>query len=504
MRASRTSVAFVVALAVVCAGTQATVYEIEPTTTIVSMLPVLQPGDTLVLKAGTHNRAFISNLNGTADGWITIKGADGVRPTIYYASYDRNVIDLSNCSYVKLQNLEITGGSDGVKFAANTSSHDIVLEDLYIHHVGGGGVNASGVNEVYNLTVRGCEIAFTGGNGEGFYLGRHGGYTYKQVHDSLIERCYVHDMGGNQGDGLELKHGSNRVVVQDNVFRVPRGYPAITSWGTYKNDPSYNNTIRRNLVIGSTDAGIHVTGEINIENNIVYSSLQRGIHCRKRDYDGKMQYTRIVNNTVYMAGGDALHLVNWNQGTDLVLANNVIYQASALDSAVNAVDGVVAATVAGNLYYGLMVNGQEATPPAGLTEGPAPALVFLNPSALLSEVDLYPLVGGPLTDAGDAGLAPTEDFQTVFRPQGGGVDIGAYEPITDFNAGWKLASGFKKPGPPGDLDGSGFVGVSDVLILAGSWNTRQGDTGYDPACDLDRDGAINIFDIFVIAEYWSL
>ncbi len=504
LSAAAPAVVAFLALASLPMAAPAAVYEIWPGASLGAAISNLQPGDTLILHAGDYARTWTGQFKGGTEGnWITIKGADGEpRPRIVYNGVDRNVFDLSGAAYIKFENLEIYGGSDAFKIQG--TCHDITIENVYMHHLGSGGVNCSGITELYNLTVRDCEIAYTSYGtwtpGEGFYLGGHGKYNQPQVHDSLIERCYIHNIGGSQGDGIELKHGCHRVVIQDCVIQAsaPGNYPGITAWGTYKNNPSYNNIIRRNLVYSSADAGIHVTGEVNIENNIVVNSLSRGIHCRRRDYDGVMRDTRIVNNTIYNAGGAALHLVNWDVGTNLVLANNVIYQASPDAQAINALNPLSAATVVKNLYYGVSNEVNR-----GLVAGPAPAEIFINPSTTLGTMDLAPLAGGQLIDAGDNTYVPTLDFNNVAVWQGAAADIGAYESTGATNLGWPLAATFKQVGVPGDINLDGHVNAIDLLRLANAFATSSGDPNYDPDADINGDGIINVIDLLMLAHVFG-
>lgn len=192
-----------------CRGAQ---YDLYSGGDFYTVLPLLQPGDTVVLHAGTYGHVWMENLNGTADAWITFKGADDeARPLITYAGSDKNVMDLNNISYVKFQNLEITGGSDGIKFDYGSKNHDVTMEGLHIHAVGNVAINCSSIVELANLTVRDCELDQTGtvagGHGEGMYLGVASGNYQPQVHDSLIEHNYIHDLGGarrRRGDQARL------------------------------------------------------------------------------------------------------------------------------------------------------------------------------------------------------------------------------------------------------------------------------------------------------------
>ena len=55
--------------------------------------------------------------------------------------------------------------------------------------------------------------------------------------------------------------------------------------------------------------------------------------------------------------------------------------------------------------------------------------------------------------------------------------------------------------PPGDLDGDGSVGVSDLLILLGNW-------GPCPDCndclaDLDEDCVVGVKDLLILLGNWG-
>ena len=56
-----------------------------------------------------------------------------------------------------------------------------------------------------------------------------------------------------------------------------------------------------------------------------------------------------------------------------------------------------------------------------------------------------------------------------------------------------------KPGPLGDLNGDGIVGVGDLLILLASWGPCKGDC---PA-DLDGNGFVGIGDLLILLANWG-
>jgi hypothetical protein len=51
----------------------------------------------------------------------------------------------------------------------------------------------------------------------------------------------------------------------------------------------------------------------------------------------------------------------------------------------------------------------------------------------------------------------------------------------------------------GDLNGDGRVDVSDLLIMAASWNLSTGDPGFNPEADLNCDGHVNLLDLMLLA-----
>lgn len=481
----------------VCGAVHATVYDLYPPN--LSPILTMQPGDTAVLHATptnrTYNRVWTGAwAGGSAAGWITIKGAEGeARPMIYYAGTDKNMFDLNNVAYVRFQYLEINGASESFKFTG--TCHDIDLEDVYMHNVGDGCVNASGIYEMYNLTVRNCEIVGT--PGEAFYLGKHD-YPYQpQVHDSLIERNFVHDCH----EGVEIKAGCTNIIVQDNVISASTGYPSFTIYGTYKTDNNLRYRIRRNFVYNSSDSGIQCTSDAEIVNNIIVNSQSYGISIRARNLDGKMQNITIANNTIYNAASTCLQVSNGNIATNVVIANNAIYQSSSGATAFNAAAGIAGVILANNLYYGT----SNASSP-GLVLGPAPAAVFLNASTTLGTMDVYPLAGGALIDAALGTYAPPDDFNYAARPQpqGGAYDIGAYEASRSVNPGWHLAAGFRTVGVPGDVNLDTHVDAADVLILSDSWGKSVGEPGYDPAANINGDGRVDVSDLLLLAANYGI
>ena len=166
--------------------------------------PSLQPGDEIVLAAGTYSdgRRLQISQRGTAEMPITIRAADGARVTFKRPDARQNSINLAGCQHFVLKGIEITGGDAAIRIGKQGEhlAKFITIEDLHIHHIGGVAITANNPGEAYeSLTFRHNHMHHTGGHGEGFYLGsnsRPDGSTDGYIFDSVIEGNYIHDLKG--------------------------------------------------------------------------------------------------------------------------------------------------------------------------------------------------------------------------------------------------------------------------------------------------------------------
>ncbi len=99
----------------------------------------LQPGDTLIVHAGTYSDAgrISIGVKGTAAAPVIIRAADGgARPIITRpaGAAVQNTINIEGATYLSIRGLEIIGnGGDGINLSGTPS--DITLEDLEIHDI---------------------------------------------------------------------------------------------------------------------------------------------------------------------------------------------------------------------------------------------------------------------------------------------------------------------------------------------------------------------------------
>ncbi|MBU1878446.1 MAG: hypothetical protein KJ734_05805, partial [Chloroflexi bacterium] len=187
-------------------------------------------------------------------------------------------------------------------------------------------------------------------------------------------------------------------------------------------------TVDGNLFIGNDAASggallIAETDGFTVTNNVIAGNhSQFGAVCLSAEsvYGSNDLPSPVTNNTFYANAASAVTLERWNR-TPAQLANNIVVSHTVGVQ----VGGLVTPTLSYNLFNangvditadGLFTNTHAITGPVQFV---APALY-----------DLHLLPGSAARDAGDpAGVppAPDHDADGVPRPQGLGIDIGAYE-----------------------------------------------------------------------------
>ncbi len=262
-----------------------------------------QPGDTLMFTAGTHaGGAHVSNLQGTAQQWITIMG-DPAGTTLIEGG--TNAFQLSEPAYLRITGLEFDGQSgngvnidDGGSF--DTPAHDIVIESCHWRGIGATGNNdqlkMSGVD---NFVVRYCEFRNGSPGGSmidmvGCHFGRfednrfeNGGSNCIQAkggtHDILITRNRFYrggqraiNIGGSTGlqyfRPQDADFEAKNIMVWANIFTgavAPIGYVGAVRCAVLQNTIYLPEKWAVRILQENIDARFQQCGENLFQNNIV-------------------------------------------------------------------------------------------------------------------------------------------------------------------------------------------------------------------------------------------
>ena len=316
-------------------------------------LAELAPGDRLEIGPGRYSiaRKLDLSLRGTAAAPIWIVAEDAARaPVITRPDARQNVVNVGERSvaeFICFRGLELTGGSTLVRIHQGA---DLWLDRCHLHDAGHEGITTN-TRDTSRIFITGNHLhgfAAPGATGEAMYLGANDGKAVMSY--SVIAGNHVHDCGGTQGDGIELKQGSHHNWIVDNHVHDTR-YPCIIAYGTAGNGI---NVIERNVCYRSADNVLQVQGEAVVRNNLLIDAAGAGF--ASTDHQGKTRRLTFVHNTIVSRGRGA-NLSSWNDREGMVFANNVVYTEGG--EAVRFPLGAKGVTFAGNVVVG-RVSGAES------------------------------------------------------------------------------------------------------------------------------------------------
>ncbi len=407
----------------------------------------LQPGDTMVILGGMYSLSeygedMITPPGGSTGAWTTIQGEEGNRPVLAGSDDLFSAIDISNTSYLRIENLEITS-DDGADFREGISGVDgpvehVVLEDLYIHHIDEGAVDLGDVDDLQvldctmsycgfgclmgpegeeggwrNVVIDGCTLSYSGhyyqgGPGPGPYdrpdgLGIEASSGPIEIRNTLCEHnlgdgldskaanTYIHEcvVANNSCDGIKLWQGGSR-VENTLVYGTGDGEGGESPWA--------------GLVVDSENPG----DRFEFVNVTVHDNPSREAYPAYFGYDSTAPFEVLMRNTIICGGYGSVY---FGDSIDLTCDHNIFYNAGDEGQVyANGRDYSAAELEAGALGEG------------NLSRDP----MFLSP-AWGESGDYHLRAGSPAIDAGSSEDAPTRDLDGNPRNTDGACDIGAYE-----------------------------------------------------------------------------
>ncbi|MDD4447080.1 MAG: right-handed parallel beta-helix repeat-containing protein [Methanothrix sp.] len=492
----------------------------EPWATPAYAASQLQPGDTLIIRDGEYvlqdyGEDRILPQSGSPEAWITIKGEEGCRPSLIGTNNLANAIDLSAVHYVKMENLEIK--SDGTNpfrdaIACWEPASNIILRNLYIHHIDEFGINiqdidglslldstieycgfgsvggAAGVAGGWrNVLIKNCRLAYSGH----YYQGTPGPSPYDRpdgfgiepsegpieiadttsTHnrgdglDSKADRTYIHHciVSHNSCDGIKI-WGDETVIENCLVYDTGDGDTSPTPWS--------------GLVAHSTVPNARFT----IVNTIVVDNPKRQgypMYVQYDDRDVPIQLT--MKNCIISHGEGALWI---GPSVIFTLDNNLFYRP---ESDVPIEVGNQGYTSA-QIEAGALGPGNLARDPLFVDYGSVDPLGYQ-----LQEIS-------PGVDSGAAQGAPQDDLLHRPRPAGQGYDMGCFENQPSEPQGWSSLGGYITSSPSSIVDSMGQTeiwvkGGDDSLWvnIDGTWHGKGGFLTSDPFAVKDYNGKTHVF-----------
>jgi hypothetical protein len=366
-----------------------------------SLLTTLQPGDRLLLAAGTYTQQIrLNGLNGQPNRCIVIEGPATGAPALFTGSDTFNTISLQNVSYLVFRNLSLDGlgkAGDGVKAeATSTYAHHITLDNLKLRNYFGGNLNRCGINtksRAWNWVVRRVDIL---GAGVAMYFGKPDG-TGEFV-NSLIERNVISE---SRLYDLQIKHQTSRAttmgiptngttIIRHNVFtkeinaatgtnarpNVLVGHWPLSGAGSTDVYQIYGNV----FYLNPTEALFQGEGNIVLHDNLfVQRAFSRTI--RIQPHYNVPRRIDIFNNTI-VASGEGILITGASTSHPQRVTGNAIFAGAPIKGGVQSgnITGTYAAAgqylnnPAGTLAAGTL----DLYPRSGQLQGSALDLSFLT------------------------------------------------------------------------------------------------------------------------------
>lgn len=314
-----------------------------------TVVPALQPGDTLHLAPGTYaNGLRLHRLQGTAAAPITIEGPARGEPATFVGRPGANTVSLLDAAYVVLRHLVLDGRGlevDAVKAEGHARfAHHITLENLRI--VGHGDdqqtVGISTKCPAWGWILRGNRIE---GAGTGIYLGGSDGNA--PFFDGLIEDNTILDP---RGYAMQIKHQLRRpdlegapdgpvfTIIRRNRFvktargatgelarpNVLVGHFPLEGRGARDVYVVYGNVFEDNP---TGEALFQGEGNIALYNNLFLNPA--GDAVRIQPHHHLPRAVAIFHNTV-IAGGVGIALLKGEPGFPRYVGRNAIFAAEPL------------------------------------------------------------------------------------------------------------------------------------------------------------------------------
>lgn len=236
----------------------------------------MKPGDTLIIMGGKYvlekyDDDVLTPPSGLPNAWTVVRGEEGNRPVLAGRNSLPAAIDLSGRSYIRIENLEITSDNgapfwDGVSALAGPISH-VVLEDLYIHHIDGMGVNVADANDfkILNCSITYCAFGSIGGP-----QAQQGGWR-----NVLIQDCYLaysgHYYRGGPGPSPEYDRPDGfGIEASDGPIEIARTI-VEHNLGDGLDSKANNTYIHECIVANNYADGVKLWGDgSRLENTLIY------------------------------------------------------------------------------------------------------------------------------------------------------------------------------------------------------------------------------------------
>ncbi len=408
--------------------------ESQPWKTIQKAADTLVAGDTVYIKAGTYHERVIPKNSGSPGKCITYAAFPGHEVTVdgqgIAFGWGSGLFHIKNKSGIKVSGLRIVNSAYyGVSISGNASH--ITIEKNFLR-----GCQSSGIhvwshrrktsidhiliadNEVTETNMKGDQEGISVCGADTFEVrGNHVHHIHKEGIDAKegctngkILKNYVHHMlGFRQPSGavvctvgiyVDTYGETHNIEVSGNItHNCGSGFAIASEDGQLSENVRFVNNIAYNNQDGFVVAPWGKGGplkDIALVNNVAFANRRKGIFVQHKNIEKV-----VVRNNICSQNAEAQ-----------IVVNDPIQQGVTLDH--NLIDGFKNCKITWKNDKWQEVRGDDAV--AGNPR-------FVNPIG----GDFRLNADSPAIDKGSTVGAPGVDYEGNRRPEGSGIDIGAYE-----------------------------------------------------------------------------
>jgi len=338
-----------------------------PFKTIQKGVNVAQPGDTVLVRAGTYLEKITMQKSGTSSAKITVKNYPGENPVINGENVRPTAVNFNGKSHIKWEGFELTNHGNNTRhtgvFVLPSGSAHIEIMGNYVHHNYGGTTQATSLDGIraYRNAAGPTLIEdnrFEHMRGRGMYIRNNftarGNTFINTLRDAiyfgwstdctvLIEKNYFQDIGTSpdnmHDDAIQsygnLDHNANVTIRYNIINRV--AYQGII---LEEFNPSSKVVLHDNLLYGGSDTGnwaILIEGITGGKffNNTVIGNWSGGIGLGSSKLGRYTEYCYAYNNLAHgvkeMAVKNTYNRINYIGNNVRATNESVFVNASAND-----------------------------------------------------------------------------------------------------------------------------------------------------------------------------
>ncbi|SHM40320.1 choice-of-anchor Q domain-containing protein [Rhizobacter sp. OV335] len=419
-----------------------------PFMTITKAVGVATAGDTIEVRAGNYTEAVIIRTAGTSTARITLRGytADlparpvlqraGTGPTIYFYNdaCDEDTVGTASgnvdcfASWWTVQGLEVrgstTGGDDGNVIKIDTAKVRIQGNKLCcsVADIVKLVRTANDVEVLDNEIFQSVGTVTPGSNAQGIDI--------VGANNTRVAGNYVHDV---PDFGMYAKGNARSTIFENNLLvnigRADNGHAIMLGQETDSDRladgryESYDGIVRNNVVVNATWACVATSSSSNVRiyNNSCFNTATAGQGSIFLSNESEVQQAgtnvEIVNNIIYGAAGRPVIKVNDDALTDfatLRISGNIYWTSNGAPTFSLKGTDVPAGqwSTLYNTITGLTDASRVLDPQFATTGGGTPLTLKAT---------------SPAINTGVPTALVAKDFLATARPQGGKIDVGAYE-----------------------------------------------------------------------------